>query len=160
MSLLGYHVPLLRSIPEELGLAPVGEVAQRPGVADVCRITVHYYDRRACDSVATVINARTSGASLETVYRRALGHKPLLHPLTEARYRAFFLALRAAGFDKLVDQDGLPAYDSTDVWMIERAAGTFIRSVVVAPDIVKSAPHTALMTAVQTHLPEALRMVK
>ncbi len=160
MSLLGYHVPLLRAIPTELGLAPTIEVVQRPGVAEVCRITVHYYDRRACDSVATLINSRMSGAALETVYRRALAQKPLTHVLDETRYRAFLMAIKTAGFDKLADQADLPAYDSTDVWMIERAAGSFCRSVVVAPDIAQSAPHRALITAVQTYLPEALRMVK
>jgi len=160
MSLLGYHVPMLRAIPDELGLVPVMEIVRRPGITDVYRITVHYYDRRACDSVATLIRTMAGGAVLETVYRRALDQKPLAHKLDDRRYRAFVTAIKTTGFDKLIDQTGLPAYDSTDVWMIERAAGSFNHSVVVAPESVQSAPHKALIDAVRSYLPEALRMVK
>jgi hypothetical protein len=160
MSLLGYHVPLLRAISDEIGLLPIPVIAQQPGVSDACRITVHYYDRRACDSVATAVKRMADAAALEIVFRRALEHKPLAYPLDEGRFRALLAALKAGGFDKLADQPGLPAYDSTDVWMVERAAGGFYKSVVVAPEIAGSPPHQAVIDAVRVHLPEALRMVR
>lgn len=160
MSLLGYHVPLLRAIPDALGLVPLTAVALRPGVGEACRITVHYYDRRAPDSVATLLKGMPGGVTLEMVYRRALDHKALIYPLDEGRYRTFVTAIKTMGFDKLTDQSGLPAYDSTDVWMIERAAGAFYKSVVVAPNIAPSAPHSTLIDAVRLHLPEALKSIR
>ncbi|MBE2266735.1 MAG: hypothetical protein IAE80_00795 [Anaerolinea sp.] len=159
MSLLGYHVPLLRGLAAELKCAPVGEMAQRPGVTDVYRVTVHYYDRRACDSVATLVKTITGGVTLDVVYRRALAQKPLTYKIAEERYQKLVLAFKAAGFDKLVDQSGLPAHDSTDVWMVERAAGSFVRGIIVAPDVPAPAPYQAVIAAVRHALPEAMRMV-
>lgn len=160
MPLLGYHVPLLRAVADEIGLPTVAALARQPGASEVCRVTAHYYDRRACDSVGTVIKWMTGGAVLEMIYRHALDHKPLVYPVDADRARALLTALKTAGFDKLDDQPNLPARDAADVWLIERAAGTFYHSVVVAPEIVQTAAHRALMDAVRRHLPEALRMVK
>lgn len=163
-SLLGFQAPLLRSIAEELQLPPLTEIARQPGTHEVYRITVHYYDGRACNSVATLRGSATQAVMLEVLYQRALNRKPLTHHIEDQRYTAFVKALKSVGFDHLGDQPGLPAHDATDLWLVERAAGTFSHSVIIAPEL---APlglvrdnYRRLANAVKNGLSEALRQVK
>jgi hypothetical protein len=51
----------------------------------------------------------------------------------------------------------MPLY-GLDFWMIERASGSFVRGVIVAPQTAQGA-HAKLVEAIRTYLPEALRMV-
>lgn len=159
-SLFNSHAPSLRAIADSMRLEPVSLLARRPGVQDVYRITVHYYDRRACDSVATLCKSITGGVTLDIVYRRALDHKPLTYRISDDRFRAFVAMIQRVRFDKLIDQPTLPVYDSTDLWMIERAAGTFSKSVILAPATVDREPYKLLIDAVRNNIPEALRQVK
>jgi len=53
----------------------------------------------------------------------------------------------------------LPAYNLTDLWLIERAAGTFAHSVILAPELARD-EYSKLVNAVKNGLPEALRVVK
>ena len=76
-SILGFQAPLLRAIADQLQLPPVAEIARQPGAHEVCRITVQYFDGRACNSVATLRGLPGSGNTLEVVYQRALLRKPL-----------------------------------------------------------------------------------
>lgn len=158
-SILGFQAPLLRSIADQLGLPPASEVARKPGVREVFRFTVHYYDGRACNSVATLSVVQTSGVRLENVYQRALNRKPITYPIEDARYAEFVRAVMGIHFDKLPDQPNLPAYNSTDLWMIERAAGTFLHSVILAPEFALN-DYSKLTNAVRNGLSEALRVVK
>ena len=158
-SMLGFQAPLLRSVADQLGLPPVSEVARTPGVREVYRFTVHYYDGRACNSVATLTVSPTGGIRLENVYQRALLSKPLTHLIEDTRYAEFVRAVMGLHFDKLPDQPNLPAYNSTDLWMIERAAGTFLHGVILAPEFANDV-YSMLANAVRHGLPEVLRVVK
>ena len=158
-SLFNSHAPSLRAIADAMRLESVSLLARRPGVQDVYRITVHYYDRRACDSVATLCKSITGGVTLDVVHRRALDHKPLTYRLDDARFRTFVAMIQRVRFDKLTDQPTLPVYDSTDLWMIERAAGTFNKSVILAPSSADAEPYRMLVDAVRNSVPEALRQV-
>ena len=158
-SILGFHAPLLRAIADQLKLPPVTTLTRQPGVQDVYRITMHLYDGRACNSVSTLTRSTTQGIRLETVYQRALGHKPISHPIDEARYDEFVKAVKNLGFDKMPDQPNLPTYNSTDLWLIERAAGTFSHSVILAPELAVDS-YMRLVNAVRNGLPETLRTVK
>ena len=159
-SLFNSHAPSLRAIADAMQLESVSLLVRRPGVQDVYRITVHYYDRRACDSVATLSKSITGGVTLDVVHRRALDHKPLTYRVDDARLRAFVAMIQRVRFDKLTDQPNLPVYDSTDLWLIERAAGTFRKSVIVAPANADADPYKMLVEAVRNYMPEALRQVK
>ena len=158
-SILGFQAPLLRSIAAQLGLPTISEVAGKPGVREVYRFTVHYFDGRACNSVATLICSQTSDVKLENVYQRALNRKPITHSIEDTRYTEFVKAVKGLPFDKLPDQPNLPAYNSTDLWLIERAAGTFSHNVILAPELALD-DFSKLANAVRNGLPEALRMVK
>lgn len=149
---------LLRNIAERLGLPPVKTLVKEPGVLGVYRVTIYYHDRRARDSCATLVDARRQEPRLSTCYRGAFGQRPITYTLSETRYEAFAQALQKLRFDHLRDQPGMPLY-GLDFWMIERAAGSFLRSVIVAPQTAQGV-HADLVRAVQTHLPEALRAIE
>ncbi|HLV35951.1 MAG TPA: hypothetical protein VKY59_12585 [Spirillospora sp.] len=149
---------LLRAIAERLGLPPVKLLVKEPGVLGVYRVTVYYHDRRARDSCATLVDDRRQEPRLSTCYRGAFGQRPITYTLTEDRYEAFVRALQKLRFDHLRDQPGMPLY-GLDFWMIERAAGSFVRSVIVAPQTAQGA-HAQLVGIIREHLPEALRAIE
>lgn len=158
-AMLGYHAPMLRAIAEQAGLEPLARLARRPAVHAVHRISVHYYDGRARSSAATLTRFGVDGVDLALVFSRALGHKPLVHAIPLLRYEAWVKVLSALRFDHLSDQDHLPEYPMADLWLVERASGTFVKSVILAPALAEGV-HAQLAQAVRTHLPEALRELK
>ena len=157
--ILGFQAPLLRGIADQLGLPPVLEIARRPSVTEVYRITVQYFDGRACNSVATLLDKHGAEIVLETVYQQALARKPLTHRIDAERYAEFVKAVKGLRFDHMADQPGLPTYNSTDLWLVERAAGTFAHSVILAPELARD-EYSRLANAVKNGLPQALRIVK
>lgn len=157
-SLYSSQATTLRAIIDSTGAAPLLQLARLPGVRNVYRITVHHHDGRARDSVATLIDHKVEGARLEIAYRVTFGGKPLHHPIPPARYEAFIEAMNGIRFDHLKDPPALPPYGA-DLWLIERAAGTFSNGVIVAPDTADGA-HASLVCAVRAHLPDVLREVR
>jgi hypothetical protein len=155
---LSFHAPLLRTVAEGLKLLSIAKIAAQPGVREVYRITVHFFDGRACNSVAT-LRRSFDGSVLEVVYQQALGHKPIQHRISDERYDEFFKALKSLDFDKMRDQPNLPEHNTTDLWLIERAAGTFRHSVILAPELAQE-DYARLANSVRNGLPEALRQVK
>ena len=150
------HAALLRAVADTLALKPVRQLARGPSVRAVYRVTVHHDDRRALDAVTTII--RDSAGATFTVRYEGLHHlRPTGQMLALERFSALTLAWQRAGFDRLRDQPGLPLH-GPDLWLLERAAGTFVHSVIVAPQIAGGS-HAALVEAVRAHLPEALREV-
>ena len=154
--LTDYHLPMLLRIAERIGLPTTAQMARRPGVQVVYRVTAHYHDGRACDSVATLLKSVADGITLEVHFQNALEGKPLTPEIPPSRYDDFVQALQNIGFDHMTDQPNLP---NADLWLVERAVGTFTHSVVVAPD--SATDHYArLVNSVKNGLPEALRQVR
>lgn len=148
---------LLRGIAEWLGLPPVKTIIREPGVRGVYRVTVYYHDRRARDVCATLRDVRSEPPQLTISYRGAFDHRPIRYPFSKDRHLALARALQNLRFDHLPDQPDMPLY-GLDFWMIERAAGSFVHSVIVAPQTAQGA-HADLVGLIKTHLPEALRVV-
>lgn len=157
--ILGFQAPLLRAIATQLGLPSVLEIAREPRISEVYRITVQYFDGRYCNSVATLVTVHGAQPVLEVAYQRALARKPLAHAVDADQYAEFVRAVKGLRFDHMADQPDLPTYNSTDLWLIERAAGTFAHSVILAPELARDA-HSRLANAVKHGLPQALRAVK
>jgi hypothetical protein len=148
---------MLRSIAEQMGIIPTEQTALRPGVRAVYRLTIRYHDRRSRDSVATVTRRGGDGAELGVVFYGLFNHKPLIFPVTPQDYTAFSDGLSQLRFDRLDDQSGVPFY-GVDLWMFERAAGSFYHSVIVAPELAEGT-YWQLVRLAYTHLPEAVREI-
>lgn len=148
---------MLRSIAEQMGVMPTEQAAMRPGVRGVYRLTIRYHDRRSRDSVATVTRRGGEGAELAVTYYNLFNHKPLIFPVTPPDYAAFSGGLTQLRFDRLEDQSGIPFY-GVDLWMFERAAGSFYHSVIVAPELTDG-NYWRLVRLAYTYLPEAVREV-
>ncbi len=153
-----YQAYLLRSIGDQMQLTPMQAIALRPGIGSVYRLTARYHDRRAHDSVGTLRRFGRERPTLEMVYRGLFDHKPVAVAIEPAKYEAFALALQKLRFDQLKDQPNLPTY-GVDLWLLERAAGSFTKSLILAPELAKDV-HAALVETVRTHLPELLREVR
>ena len=148
----------MRAIVEAVGVESLPEIARRPGVRAVYRVAVHHHDGRARDAVGTLSVHATEGARLDVVYRVTFGEKALVHRIAPVQLAAFTRVLQLVTFDRLDDQPSLPPY-GVDLWMIERAAGSFSRSVILAPDVTEY-PYIALADAVRQNLPQILREVR
>ena len=156
-SLITPYAPTLRAIAQRMKLYPVAQLALQPGITAVYRVTVYYADQRAYHTVATLQKTPVTGAALELRYEGAFGSKSLHYTLIPARYEGFAAGLRSGGFDRLPDAPELTAKEGTvDVWMLERAAGSFYHSVIVAPVLAHDA-YAKMVAAVRQNLPEAVR---
>lgn len=154
---MDYQAYLLRVIEDELGLKPAEQIAQRPGMRAVYRLTIRYHDSRSYDSVATLSRYVTDSPQLEVVYRGLFNRKPLTLPVEQERFDAFAGVLLKLRFDHLPDQPNIPAH-GVDLWMLERAAGGFAKSIILAPKLAQDV-HADLIAAVHEHLPESAKDV-
>ncbi len=147
----------LRAVIEQANGQSLFKLAMQPSVKGVYRLTAFYPDRRAYHSVATLIYTAYEEATLEVVYIGAFHNHPFIHTITWERLEPFESALRKAGFDKLHDQDEVSVYGE-DCWLLERAAGSFSKSLLLAPHRIEQ-PYTAIVNAVDAYLPEMIREV-
>src|SRR5690606_773492 len=127
--LLAPHAPTLRAIIESAGVEQLPEICVRPGVRAVYRLTVYHHDGRARDSVSTLIYRTGREVQLETVFLERFGGKPLVYSIPLDRYERLVARLNAIHFDQLADQPDLPLYGA-DLWLVERAAGSFTKSLI------------------------------
>jgi hypothetical protein len=151
----------LRLIALRLDVPAIQSLARVPGTTEVYRITVQYLDGQHPDQIATLIlsNETSSTAQLSVHYRRANGRLLILTPLIPAaRARSFAADLRRLGFDRLDDMPGLP-WHGAELWLIERAAGTFARDLVLSPENAHSV-YAQIAAFVREKLPEAVRPIR
>jgi hypothetical protein len=154
-----YYAYVLRTIADNTGIKPLSKLALEPGIQSAYRITVHYYDKRACDSVGTLCRLMSEDErSLEMRYQGAFQQKPLFYPIELERYEAFLRTMQKAQLDRLPDQPNLPMR-GVDLWLVERAAGGFSKSVILAPKAAEGAYET-IVNSVKIHLPEAVREIR
>ncbi|MCU0511566.1 MAG: hypothetical protein MUE40_03255 [Anaerolineae bacterium] len=151
-----YHTPFMQSIVENAGVPAVKTLAAQPGCQGIWRIVVYYARGQARASVATLHQARGSAAArLEVVYAGFRDHRPLCYPIPAERVAALLLAGQQAGFDTLPDGRE-PAGLFRTLWLVERAAGSFYRAVMLSPHE-PVMPYSRLINAIDACIPEAIR---
>lgn len=154
----GRHADGLRLIAARLDLPPLAEVARRPGINEAYRLTIQYHDGRCADQVATLTHSQHREVLLSVVYRRLYQHPALEYLLEEDRFKDLDIALRRLKFDQMDDQPDLP-FIGVDFWLIERASGSYLHDLVLAPDSAEGL-YGWLADTFRDRLPEALRTLK
>jgi hypothetical protein len=152
-----YKASALFAIADQLALPILKHLARGAGVKALYRLTVRYHDRRAADSVATLTARQVGPPLLEVHYRGLFEQKPLAFKVDAARYEAFTQTLQDLRFDTLTDQPAIPSY-GTDLWLLERAAGSFSTSVVIAPALATGL-YASLVALIRARLPETIREI-
>jgi hypothetical protein len=149
------QVAILRNLAARMGVPPLREVAKLPGIKEAYRVTVHYGAMRAPDSCSTLTIDRTMQPALASVYLGFFNHKVITKRIALQQYEVLRTGLIRLRFDHLTDQPNAPFHD-VDLWLVERAANGFNKSVMLAPD---NAPgtHAEVVKLVRQHLPEAVR---
>ncbi len=132
-------------------------VVQQPGVNEALRVTIQYHDGRHPNQVATLTRGHGAECTLLVVYDRPGRDVRFTYPVTLERYMTLLSALRRAGFDALDDQPDVP-YFGVDLWLVERASGSFYHDVVLQPESAAGL-HGEIAGAIRTQLREALRPV-
>jgi hypothetical protein len=149
----------LRFIAVRLAIPELEAAVRQPGVAECLRVTIQYHDGRHPDQVATLTKLQSvSPIRLAVHYRRA-NDRPLVldYTVESERFTALNAALRKLGFDKLDDFPDIPWYGA-DLWLVERAAGTFHHDIILAPDTATGC-HAEIVRLIREHLREATRAI-
>ena len=147
----------LRIIATRLRLRPLRQIIRQPGISEAFQLTIQYHDGRYPNQVATLTRAHTNAIVLEVVYRQGDGPPVCRYEFALERFRAFDRALRRLGFDSLDDQPDMPIA-GVDLWLMERASGSYARDVVLAPTSA-SGPYAALWEACLLHMREAIQTI-
>ncbi len=151
----------LRFIAVRLALPDLAQVVREPGVSEAYRVTIQYQAGQHPDQVATLAFMQSGGGSVSlTVYYRREDDRPLiLTPILPLeRCRAFAAALRALAFDRLDDMPELP-WHGADIWLIERASGSFHHDVLLSPDAA-SGVHLQIVTLLRGQAREMVRAIQ
>jgi hypothetical protein len=150
----------LRFIAVRLAVPELESAARQPGVVEALRLTIQYHDGRHPDQIATLTKMSHPGepVRLSVHYRRANDQALVLDYAIDAeRFVAFNAALRKLGFDKLDDLPDIPWYGA-DLWLVERAAGSFHHDLIIAPDSA-SGTHAEIVKLIRENLREAGRAI-
>lgn len=133
-------------------------LTQQPGINEAFRVTIQYHDGRHPNQVATLTRGHSGTGTLLVAYDKPLKDVRFTYPVSLERYQALLLALRRVKFDRLDDQPDVPFF-GVDLWLIERASGSFYHDVVMAPDSARGFYRELLLT-VREHLKEAVRSIE
>lgn len=146
----------MHTILENADVPALKTLAAQPGTKTAYRFVVFYADRRARNSVATLIEERGFGTSqLETIYEGFNSAKPMISTIPSSRLTLLADAFARVGFDRLPDGKS-PDGKLRTLWLIERAAGSFYKAVMLSPHE-PVLPYSTLVNAIDGYLPEAIR---
>lgn len=105
--------------------------------------------------MARVVEYQTGEIELQVVFQGVSLAEPLRLAVERELMEKLDDVLLRVKFNKLGDQAGL-SYAERSLWLIQRAAGTHVHGIMVAPDR-PEAPYTTLVNAIDAYLPEAIR---
>ncbi|HEX2623330.1 MAG TPA: hypothetical protein VHL11_24385 [Phototrophicaceae bacterium] len=149
------YIHILRNIADRAGVQSLRQIALLPGMKAVLRVTMHYDRIRAASAIVTLCRARYDEAVVEAVYPGYFNNQPLARQLTLIDYEGFIQELHKLDFDHLDDQTNIP-FHGVDTWLVERAAGGFLKSVFLVPQTA-SGDHARLLKLLRQYLPETIR---
>jgi hypothetical protein len=132
-------------------------VTRRPGINEAFRVTIQYHDGRHPNQVATLTRGHSQSCTLAVYYDKPGKTVQFSYPIESERYQKLFMALRRVKFDSLDDQPEVP-YFGVDMWLIERASGSFYHDVVLAPESARGF-YRELVMAIRDHLKEGLHEI-
>ena len=132
-------------------------LTQQPGINEAFRVTIQYHDGRHPNQVATLTRGHGSTCSLKVVYDKPNKNVFFNYPVEVERYQALLTALRRVQCDALDDQPEVP-YFGVDLWLVERASGSFYHDVVLSPESARGF-YRELILAIRQHLRESLRAI-
>lgn len=148
----------LRLIALRLSLPELELIVRQPEVIESFRLTIQYHDGRCLDQAATITKLRGAPVAvrLNAAYRRN-NDRPLAYDFTldPAKFDAYRMALRKLNFDKLDDPPDIP-WRGADLWLLERASGTFHHDLIIAPDSA-SGVYAEIAALTRAHFPQAVR---
>ena len=116
-----------------LGLPELEQVARAAGVMNVLQVTAYYTERRVRHSLARVIEYQPGETELHVAYEGVNVGKPMVLPVERDRMEALNAVLLAVNFGRLSHQAGL-SYGDQCLWLIQRAAGTHVYGIMLAPE--------------------------
>lgn len=151
------YASLLRNVAARANLRTVKQIAAQPGTKAVYRVTVQYDHVRAADCAATLVCRLPEDVTLEVVYLGHFGNQPIVRRLSREVYETLTRDFNALNFDKLPDQPNIPFY-GVDMWLVERGAAGFVKSVLVAPQVAERG-YAQLVGIIGAALPEAVREI-
>lgn len=155
MSSLSRRADPIRLIATRLGQGELKQLTNEPTVSEALRVSIHYHEEDAPNSVATLRRGHGDDCQLQVVYDKA--PKPVKFEFEVAvdTYRELMKAIRQAKFDTLDDEENLP-YFGVDMWLIERVAGSFYHDIVLCPTSARG-HHRELVLAMKELLPQSVR---
>ncbi len=132
-------------------------LTQQPGINEALRVTIQFHDGRHPNQVATLTRGHGSACDLKVVYDKPGKDVFFTYSVEADRYKTLLAALRRIKFDDMDDQPDVPFF-GVDMWLVERASGSFYHDVVLAPESARGF-YRELVLAVREHLKEALRVI-
>lgn len=144
-------------LASRLDLPDLELVAAGAGVMSTFQVAAYYAERRVRHSVARVIEYQMGEIELQLAYEGVSLGKPLRLSLERQDLEKLQAVLLAVKFGKLGDQADL-SYSERSLWLIQRAAGSHLHGIMVAPDRPEP-PYSTIVNAIDAFLPEAIREV-
>lgn len=142
-------------LASSLGLPDLARAAREPGVMSVLEVSAYYAERRLRHSAARVFEYQLGEIELQVAYEGVRLETAPRISVDSARMDKVNAVLLAVKFRTLGHQPNL-SYEERSLWLIRRAAGSHIHSVMVAPDRPQP-PYSTIVNAIDDWLPEAIR---
>lgn len=148
----------IRLVALRLNQDELHNLTRRPGINEAFRVTIHYDTAQHPNQVATLTRGHSGECVLKTVYDKPGKAVFFTYTIEGERYKNLLTALRRVRFDTLDDQPDVP-YFGVDLWLVERASGSFYHDVVLSPGSARG-PYRELILAIREHLKEAVRPIE
>ncbi len=147
----------IRLIALRLRQDELRNVTQQPGVNEAFRVTIQFDDTQHPNQVATLTRGHSGACALKVVYDKPNKDVHFDYAVEAERYKALLMALRRVKVDSMDDQPDVP-YFGVDLWLVERASGSFYHDVVLSPESARGF-YRELILAIREHVKEVVRAI-